>query len=306
MFNKKYLLIVVVLMMLIITGSVYAIAGGVPDGDGHPAVGVIFVDLNGDGEITGNGDGVLDFDTEDFPQCTGAYVGVTDDANEYDVFLTAAHCLVLFPFPPEPVINHLTVVFDDDILEGADFFSGDWSIDPDLVTPGSVGFYWDPAFGHDYGDLHDGGVILFPKGSISSMGIEPVELPPAGYLDDLKAAKDLKKTPITVVGYGSEMDRSVPVHGRPEQIFEFVRQTGTTSVQGLTNSTLKLSAHKNADDPGLCSLDSGSPQFIADTNMIVSTHGASRGSGYCSAVTTGYRLDTASARNFLGQYLALP
>lgn len=300
MFNKKLLVIMSVFLMLIVTGSVYAIAGGVPDGDGHPAVGVIFFDLNGDGEITGNGDGVLDFATEDYPQCSGSYAGVTDDANEYDVFLTAAHCLDGLQ---EEGINHLMVVFDNDILEGADVFSGDWSIDPGLVTPTSVGFYMDPAYDYGSVDPHDSAVVLFPKGSISSMGIDPVELPPAGYLDDLKAAKKLKKTPITLAAYGVSLDRSIMPPRLSPFSYDFVRQTGTTTIQGLNKTKVRLRAHKNAE-PGLCSLDSGSPQFIDDSNMIVSIH--YNGKGFCGATTTSYRLDIRSARDFLGQYLALP
>ena len=43
---------------------------------------------------------------------------------------------------------------------------------------------------HDLGDLHDLAVLLLAEGSVG--GIPPVVLPPAGYLDSLKAAGTLK------------------------------------------------------------------------------------------------------------------
>jgi len=47
--------------------------------------------------------------------------------------------------------------------------------------------------------------------------------------------------------------------------------------------------------------DSGSPQFVPGTNMIVST--TSGGDVNCRATNYTYRLDTAGAREFLGQFL---
>jgi hypothetical protein len=55
---------------------------------------------------------------------------------------------------------------------------------------------------------------------------------------------------------------------------------------------------------GLCFGDSGSPQFVLGTKIIVST--TTGGNGNCNANSYNYRLDTPGAREFLGQFLELP
>ena len=50
--------------------------------------------------------------------------------------------------------------------------------------------------------------------------------------------------------------------------------------------------------------DSGSPQFLHNTTLIVSvTHG---GDAVCRATSSNARLDTDAARAFLAQFVALP
>jgi len=75
----------------------WAISNGVPDGNGHPAVGALYVDFDSNGTITG-----------DELVCSGAYVGRTKD-NGYDAFLTAGHCV---EFAEEDGITQMYVSFD--------------------------------------------------------------------------------------------------------------------------------------------------------------------------------------------------
>jgi hypothetical protein len=50
--------------------------------------------------------------------------------------------------------------------------------------------------------------------------------------------------------------------------------------------------------------DSGGPNFLAGTNIEAAT--TITGDAICRSVNTAYRLDTTSARDFLGQYVTLP
>jgi hypothetical protein len=262
--------------MLIPAASVFAAWGGEPDGNQHPMVGAMYVDFNGNGSIEG-------FELV----CSGSYAGPSADGN-YDVFLTAAHCVA----PAEALgITQAYVSFDNEVLDADG---------PANVIP-SVGYDWDRRFGHDQGDLHDLGVILLPAGSV--IGIGPVELPPEGYLDDLKSAGILKDTAIELVGYGV-----VPVWKQPggtQTFFDGVRRTSAGTIKGLTQAWLLFNQNHDATgEGGLCFGDSGSPQFVAGTTMIVST--TTGGDPNCRANSYNYRLDTEEARAFLGQYLNLP
>jgi hypothetical protein len=53
-----------------------------------------------------------------------------------------------------------------------------------------------------------------------------------------------------------------------------------------------------------CYGDSGGPNFLGDTNVIAAI--TITGDAVCRATNVDYRLDTESARSFLGQYVAVP
>ncbi len=276
MYKKVMFAAITLALSLVLVSGVLAISNGRPDGNGHPMVGALFAEFDGDGVITVN-DLV----------CSGSYAGPSADG-QYDVFLTAAHCLAFAPFYG---ITEMFVSFDNDLLD----------VDGVAATIPSEAFYWDPAFGHDVGDLHDLGVVLLPVGSV--VGIDPVQLPPAGYLTGLKQAGAVKDLNIEVVGYGA-----IPFWNQPGGTqfgFNGLRNTSESLVKGLTKSSLLFNQNVNATGlGGLCFGDSGSPQFIAGTTLIVST--TSGGDPNCRANNSNYRLDTDSARDFLGQFLALP
>jgi len=51
-------------------------------------------------------------------------------------------------------------------------------------------FHFDPLYGHDQSNPHDVGVVLLP--AKRTRGITPLQLPPAGYLDQLAEKNRLK------------------------------------------------------------------------------------------------------------------
>jgi hypothetical protein len=61
-------------------------------------------------------------------------------------------------------------------------------------------------------------------------------------------------------------------------------------------------------DGGTCYGDSGGPNFLGsgtgETDIVAST--TITGDTMCRATNVDYRMDTASARAFLGQYVTLP
>lgn len=260
--------------------------GGEPDGDGHPMVGAIYADFDGSGQVTWD---------ESF--CSGSYAGPSADGQS-DVFLTAAHCLAWLP---DEGVETVHVSFDTDPQETDGI--------PEGLIATSV-FVWDERYGHDSANEYDSGVVLLPAGSV--VGITPVQLPPLGYLDDLRASGELKGMLFEMVGYGV-----VPIcwgtDDPPEPCapaawlygYDGTRKTSQTPVKGLTQAWLLFNMNTNASGlGGVCYGDSGSPQFVPGTTMIVST--TTGGDSVCRAHNLNYRLDTPGAREFLGRYLTLP
>jgi hypothetical protein len=242
------------------------IVNGQPTGNLYPNVGALLFDYGKNG-ITG-----------DDEWCTGSLITPT-------VFLTAAHCIVTPYTPP-----------------GTQFYV---SFSPDLFASSftyiaATGYVFDPQYGHDQANLHDLALVFLPKNS--TKGITPLQLPPAGYLDDLKASGVINSLLFVNVGYGT----SSTMTGPPGFPFDGKRSYSKSEFMGLQPTWLGLLMNNNATgEGGDCYGDSGGPKFIdGNSRMIVAT--VTTGDYPCRATTWDWRLDTPDARAFLGQYVTLP
>jgi len=215
----------------------------------------------------------VDGDDED---CTGSLISPT-------VFLTAAHC-VEFLAPG----TQLYVSFEPKLYPTP------------KTSIAATGWTYDPEYGHDQANLHDLAVVFLPKGS--TKGITPLKLPPAGYLDQLQAQGGLNNTLFVNVGYGVSASRT----GIPSFGYDGTRKSSKSEYMGLQQYWLGLLMNQSATGQGGdCYGDSGGPKFIdGRPDMVVAT--VTTGDYNCRATTWDYRLDTGSARAFLGQYVALP
>lgn len=242
------------------------IVNGQPTGNLYPAVGALLFDYRNDG-ITG-----------DDEWCTGSLIAPT-------VFLTAAHCVVTPYTPP-----------------GSQFYV---SFSPDLFAESftyvaATGYVSDPNYGHDQANLNDLALIFLSKNS--TKGITPLQLPPAGYLDGLKASGVIDDLLFVNVGYGTSATRT----GEPGFPFDGKRSYSKSEFMGLQPTWLGLLMNTSATGlGGDCYGDSGGPKFIdGNSRMIVAT--VTTGDYPCRATTWDWRLDTPEARAFLGQYVQLP
>ena len=192
------------------------------------------------------------------------------------VFLTAAHC--------------------------------DWGLDRMAVTfastyvAGKSKVYWgtwhaDPLYSGAQGDPHDIAVVVLDKGP----GITPAQLPAAGSLGNLPSNQGF-----TSVGYGAQ---SVTIDHGPTFHYADVRYVATSdTLFAINNAWLRISMNPSLGDGGTCYGDSGGPNFLGagptETNIVAAT--TITGDFMCRATNVTYRLDTASARSFLGHYVTLP
>jgi hypothetical protein len=242
------------------------IVNGQPTGNLYPAVGALLFDYGNDG-ITGNDE-----------WCTGSLIAPT-------VFLTAAHC-VITPYTPP----------------GSQFYV---SFSPDLFAKSfdyvaATGYVSHPNYGHDQANLNDLALIFLAKNS--TKGITPLQLPPAGYLDGLKASGVIDDLLFVNVGYGTSATRT----GEPGFPFDGKRSYSKSEFMGLQPTWLGLLMNTSATGlGGDCYGDSGGPKFIdGNSRMILAT--VTTGDYPCRATTWDWRLDTPEARAFLGQYVQLP
>jgi hypothetical protein len=151
-------------------------------------------------------------------------------------------------------------------------------------------------------DLHDVAVIVLDQ----APGITPAQLPTAGLLDQLKDDGTLKDTLFTAVGYGTIR---VTNTGGPAGILDNVdRNRADQEFLSLTKAWITLSMNLATGNGGTCFGDSGGPHFIhlngSETDITVAV--TVTGDAQCVATDKDYRLDTESARSFLGNFVTLP
>jgi len=187
------------------------------------------------------------------------------------VFVTAAHCAEG---------DRVRVTFDSAYVDGDKTYAGTFSADP--------------AYNQSTSDPHDLAVVVFDK---AVKGIAPARLPAADSLSGLSGGQTF-----TSVGYGAYAVTNEP--GGHQYLYDDVRNVATGTLNTTTKSWLKISMNAAHGDGGTCYGDSGGPNFLGTTDILAAT--TITGDSVCGSTNVDYRLDTASARGFLGRYVTLP
>ena len=188
------------------------------------------------------------------------------------VFLTAAHC--------DEGTSRVTVTFASAYQAGDRVYSGVW--------------HADPLYGHDQSDPHDIAVVIFDK---PIKGIAPSKLPAAGSLSALPGTQQF-----TSVGYGAYKVTNEP--GGHRYLYNDVRMVATGELNAINPAWLRISMNPSTGNGGTCYGDSGGPNFLGTTNIIAAT--TITGDAICRSTNVTYRLDSESARAFLGKFVVLP
>ncbi len=201
--------------------------------------------------------------------CTGTLISPT-------VFLTAAHC--------DQGVSRVAVTFDT--AYNADSGTTYWGT-----------WHADPFYNKSQSDPQDIAAVVLDE---AVTGIIPAHLPAAGSLAGLAHG-----TPVTSVGYGAQ---SVTVSHGPVFHDADVRYVAAGALDALTRSWLRNSMNPALGYGGTCFGDSGGPNFLGagatETDIVVGT--TITGDAMCRSTNVDYRLDTPSARAFLGQFVSLP
>jgi secreted trypsin-like serine protease len=259
--------------LLAICAPATAITFGEFDGTAHPFVGSMVVSIPDEGV---------------FQWCSGTLIAP-------QVFLTASHCTA-------PVDSFLAN------NPGSAFYV---TFDPVIDTTGLTGTLFtgtphtNPLYGSGGGnDPHDVAVIVLDQ----APPITPAELPGVGLLDAMKADHSILTARFTAVGYGTT--RESMQKGWQGILDNIERQHADQSFWSLTSAWVNFSmlpTGANASG-GTCYGDSGGPHFVhqdgVETDIVVAI--TITGDAQCKALDKDYRVDTAGARDFLGQFVTLP
>lgn len=226
-----------------------------------------------------------------FPICSGTIISPT-------VFLTAGHCTEFFTNDLAPRGFTAFVSFDRSIAFGNLTNLRDTRLIPvqQVIT--------NPNFNQSQADSGDLGVLLIP--ARLTRGITPATLPTEGELDQLAAMNGLKGAVFTAVGYG--LQNRVVGGGVPffQDMNPIPRMFAFSSFNALNGGYLRLSQNEATGDGGTCFGDSGGPNFLNVDGVQLLAATTVTGDAVCEATNVTYRLDTRSARAFLGQFVTLP
>jgi hypothetical protein len=203
-------------------------------------------------------------------ECTGTLIAPR-------VFLTAEHC--------DEGVNRVEVTFAS-------------SFDRATSTTYWGTWHGDLAYSQSHSDPHDIAVVVFDK---AVKGITPARLPAAGSLSNLSGSQQF-----TSVGYGAQSVTNDP--GGHTFHYADIRYVAVGTLNSITQAWLRISQNASTGNGGTCYGDSGGPNFLGagsgETNTVAGT--TITGDTTCRSTNVDYRLDTASARNFLAQYVTLP
>lgn len=270
--RKTLAVFTVLLSTFLAAGPASAIVYGELDGNGHPNVGSIVADFPDD-----------DPDEGLVQWCSGSLIAPT-------VFLTASHCTAaLEAFGVEDAYVTFAPVIDESAV----------LIPATPVTNPNYNGFAGPGGAADPGDI---AVMLLAW----DPGVTPVQLPPAGLLDQMAASRQLRTQRFTAVGYGAVRATRTGGFGSIQPNLE--RRVATQGFLALHTSWITLSMNEARGDGGTCYGDSGGPHFLGaeatETNIQISL--TVTGDAVCKATDTTYRLDTPSAREFLDDFVTLP
>jgi secreted trypsin-like serine protease len=266
--KRSRLYLAAVLAALVVAVPVaYGITFGQPDGNTHPYVGALAIEWN----------------SEMIQICSGTLVAP-------QVFLTAAHCVAWLPefgFSEDDVF----VTFDPAFTPASTFHGGTYHAHPGFSDFQGKGGRAEP---------HDIAVIVLD----AAPGITPARLPTRNLLDTLNERAGLRRETFTAVGYGTV--REDKTRGFQPIFWDGLRRHSVQSALALNRTWLTLSMNPSTGNGGTCYGDSGGPHFLGPpgSDMVVSL--TVTGDAPCRATDVTYRVDTDSARAFLGQFVALP
>ncbi len=259
-------LIAAVGVLLLTVANAWAVTNSQPDGSGHPYVGLAVFD-------TASGSAW---------RCSGALISPT-------IFLTAGHCT-------------------DGAVAARVWFTPDLTGNPDYPAGGPSAIegvpYTQPEFCVGCGNglpgftVNDVGVVVLNTPVTMATY---AQLPSQGLVDTLGMGAD-----VDLVGYGVQykVQASGPPDGRwaGPKIRMYAPAELIAGQFVHSDRFIRLTANPAQDKGGTCFGDSGGPDLLGGTNVVLAVNSYVT-NGNCAGVTYSNRIDTASALAFVSSFL---
>jgi hypothetical protein len=239
------------------------ITHGTLDGDAHPAVVLIVMDV----------DGVPSF------LCSGTLIAPT-------FVLTAGHCV------GEPgEFSAIRIFTESDVENGENNFP---FIGPNSIE--AVAWAAHPEFTEAAFFLHDAGMIQLASPVVLPAS-EYGTLPTVNQLDALRPGN---RTRFTTVGYGIQRINPVKFEGA---IVRMVAEPRLVQINKPNSGTFSLLISSNASTGGICFGDSGGPTFLGSTSVIAGVNDFLHRNGNCVALGGIFRLDRQDVLDFISGFV---
>jgi hypothetical protein len=254
--------ILATLVLILAAGALpaAAITGGALDGEGHPNVGLMIADENG----------------EPAWSCSGTLIAPR-------VFLTAGHCV--------DGASAARVWFESDRANMPDYpWGGEVALEGTPIAH--------PDFNWGDSDPHDVGLVILDEAvtDIELAMLSEPDLLAQLKKDRILQEGGPEGANFTVVGYGASLASWPP----PELYSDKIRRVAESEYVALTKVWLHLSQKAVFDESGTCFGDSGGPSFWIDSNgneIIVAL--TSTGDAQCVATGLYYRVDTPETLDWI-------
>ena len=273
----KRVTIVLLLTLALIFSSISfarAVIDGELDGDGHPHVVLLLIEVGGQPAF----------------RCSGTLLSPT-------VLLTAGHCADGYPGAP---YTGMRVFTESDVEAGIGTTNNYPYAGPNSVE--AVSWAAHPLYEAAPFVRHDVGVVILQEPGV--VLDEYGELPAANQLDTLKTKRGLQNVTFTSVGYG--LQESFPDPASFLEHNDRVRMVAyphliQINVPGFTGDFSLLLSNNHATG-GTCFGDSGGPNFLGDSNVVagVTSFGMN---GNCAGTGGVFRMDRQDVLDFVNSYL---
>lgn len=261
-----FILLITLVLLVVMILPAAAITDGDLDGDGHPHVVLLIMDVGGNPTW----------------RCSGTLLSPT-------FVLTAGHCAGA---PGE--FSGIRIFHESDVQNGDNtypFAGGPSSIE-------AVEWYAHPLYPTAPFFVHDVGVVILEEPGL--VLDEYGTLPEVDQLDAMKTRRGKQDTTFTAVGYGLQRINPVFYEGAKIRMVAYPRLI-QINVPGFTGD-FSLLLSNNHSTGGTCFGDSGGPNFLGDSNVVagVTSFGLN---GNCAGTGGVFRMDRADVLDFVNEYL---
>jgi V8-like Glu-specific endopeptidase len=268
---QKLITLLAALMTTVVIGVVPAgaITDGELDGDGHPGVVLLLMEVGGQPAF----------------RCSATLLSAT-------VVLTAGHCTSNFPGAP---YTGMRVFTESDVDNGDNNypFAGPNSVE-------AVSWAAHPLYETAPFFVHDVGVVILKAPGVVLPNAQYGVLPTPNQLDSLKTRRGLQNVTFTSVGYG--VQEINPVHVVSDRVRMVAHpKLNQINVPGFTGD-FSLLLSNNHSTGGTCFGDSGGPNFLGNSNVVagVTSFGIN---GNCAGTGGVFRMDRQNVLDFVNSKL---